>query len=64
MKSFLFKSQSRQIPDVVTAERWLERARTSYDWLKELCEEIEELKNGDEIANVYLCKNNEYQHFI
>jgi very-short-patch-repair endonuclease len=35
----------------------------TYDWLKELCEEIEELKNGDEIANVYLCKNNEYQHF-
>jgi very-short-patch-repair endonuclease len=35
----------------------------TYDWLKELCEEIEEVKNGDEIANVYLCKNNEYQHF-
>jgi very-short-patch-repair endonuclease len=35
----------------------------TYDWLKELCEEIEELKNGHEIANVYLCKNNEYQHF-
>jgi very-short-patch-repair endonuclease len=31
-----------------------------YNWLKELCETIEELKNGDEIANIYLCKNFEY----
>jgi very-short-patch-repair endonuclease len=35
----------------------------TYDWFKELCESIEEVKNGDEIVNVYLCKNNEYQHF-
>lgn len=34
-----------------------------YNWLKELCETIEELKNGDEIANVYLCKNKEYDLF-
>lgn len=32
----------------------------TYDWLKDLCETIEEVKNGDEITNVYLCKNNEY----
>jgi very-short-patch-repair endonuclease len=32
----------------------------TYDWLKELCETIEEIKNGDEIANFYLCKNDEY----
>ena len=32
-----------------------------YDWLKELCDFIEELKNGDEVANVYLCKNSEYE---
>ena len=31
-----------------------------YNWLKDLYETIEELKNGDEIANVYLCKNGEY----
>ena len=35
----------------------------TYDWVKELCEAIEELKNGDEIANIYLCKNNEYNDF-
>jgi very-short-patch-repair endonuclease len=35
----------------------------TYDWLKELCETIEEIKNGDEIANVYLCKNGEYDLF-
>jgi very-short-patch-repair endonuclease len=34
-----------------------------YDWVKELCENIEQLKNGDEIANIYLCKNDEYTHF-
>jgi very-short-patch-repair endonuclease len=32
----------------------------TYDWLKDLCETIEEIKNGDEIVNVYLCKNDEY----
>jgi very-short-patch-repair endonuclease len=35
----------------------------TYDWLKELNECIEELKNGDEIANIYLCKNNEYNFY-
>ena len=34
-----------------------------YDWLTELCKYIEEIKNGDEIANVYLCKNGEYDAF-
>jgi very-short-patch-repair endonuclease len=32
----------------------------TYNWLKELCEIIKELKNGNDVANVYLCKNNEY----
>jgi len=32
----------------------------TYDWIKELCETIEELKNGNDIVNVYLCKNFEY----
>ena len=35
----------------------------TYDWVKELCETIEEIKNGDEVANVYLCKNEEYDAF-
>ena len=35
----------------------------TYDWLKELCSSIEEIKNGDEIANIYLCKNNEYEFY-
>jgi very-short-patch-repair endonuclease len=35
----------------------------TYDWVKELCYSIEELKNGDEIANIYLCKNNEYAKY-
>ena len=35
----------------------------TYDWVKELCETIEEIKNGDEVANVYLCKNGEYDTF-
>jgi very-short-patch-repair endonuclease len=35
----------------------------TYDWVKELCETIEEIKNGDEITNVYLCKNGEYDAF-
>jgi len=35
----------------------------TYDWSTELCETIEELKKGDEIANVYLCKNNEYNDY-
>jgi very-short-patch-repair endonuclease len=36
----------------------------NYDWLKELSETIEELKHGDNIANVYLCKNNKYDLFL
>ena len=34
-----------------------------YEWVKELCDTIEEIKNGDEIVNVYLCKNGEYDTF-
>ena len=35
----------------------------TYDWLKDLCNTIEEIKNGDEIINIYLCKNGEYESF-
>ena len=34
-----------------------------YDWCKELCEAIEKIKNGNEIVNIYLCKNNEYEKY-
>jgi very-short-patch-repair endonuclease len=35
----------------------------TYDWCKELCDTIEEIKNGDEIVNYYLCKNDEYKDY-
>jgi len=35
-----------------------------YDWCKELCETIENIKNGNKIVNKYLCKNGEYDKFI
>lgn len=38
---------------------WLDK----YDWCKELCDAIEEIKLGDDIINIYLCKNNEYGDF-
>lgn len=35
----------------------------TYDWSKELCNAIEELKNGNKIDIKYLCKNGEYDIF-
>ena len=35
----------------------------TYDWVKELCDAIEKIKNRDEIKNEYLCKNNEYYKY-
>jgi very-short-patch-repair endonuclease len=35
----------------------------TYDWVKELCDEIEEVKSSEVITNVYLCKNGEYEQF-
>jgi very-short-patch-repair endonuclease len=34
-----------------------------YDWCKELCDAIEEIKRGDDVVNIYLCKNSEYDKF-
>lgn len=34
-----------------------------YNWVKELCKTIEEIKNGDEIVNIYLYKNEEYDKY-
>jgi very-short-patch-repair endonuclease len=35
----------------------------TYDWVKELCDAIEEIKTSNEITNIYLSKNNEYDNF-
>jgi very-short-patch-repair endonuclease len=35
----------------------------SYDWNKELCQAIENVKNKCEPKNVYLCKNDEYKYY-
>ena len=35
----------------------------SYDWNKELCEAIENIKNNNDTKNIYLCKNNEYKDY-
>ena len=35
----------------------------TYDWVNELCASIEEIKNGDELSNVFLCRQKEYDSF-
>jgi very-short-patch-repair endonuclease len=35
----------------------------TYDWFKKLCDAIEEIINGDDIVNIYLCENDEYKEF-
>ena len=37
--------------------------KDKYDWCKELCYEIENIKNGNKVVNIYLCKNREYDYF-
>ena len=32
-------------------------------WIKELCDAIEEIKTTNEITNIYLSKNDEYDNF-
>jgi len=34
-----------------------------YDWKPELINNIEKIKTDNIIQNIYMCKNNEYQHF-
>jgi very-short-patch-repair endonuclease len=34
-----------------------------YDWIKELCENIEKITNENRVQNIYMCKNNEYKDF-
>ena len=35
-----------------------------YNWKQELLNNIEKIKKDNVIQNIYMCKNNEYQHFI
>jgi very-short-patch-repair endonuclease len=35
----------------------------TYDWVKELCDAIEDVKSSEGITNVYLFKNDEYDQF-
>jgi very-short-patch-repair endonuclease len=35
----------------------------TYDWVKELCDAIEDVKSSEGTTNVYLCKNGEYDQF-
>ena len=34
-----------------------------YEWLQELQNNIEKIKNEKQIQNIYMCKNNEYANF-
>ena len=34
-----------------------------YDWLGELCRNIEKITNEERVQNIYICKNNEYKDF-
>ena len=34
-----------------------------YDWLSELCKNIEKITNEKSVQNIYMCKNNEYKDF-
>jgi hypothetical protein len=34
-----------------------------YEWLKELCENIEKITRENRVQNIYMCKNNEYKDF-
>lgn len=34
-----------------------------YDWLNELCYNIEKITNENRVQNIYMCKNNEYKDF-
>jgi very-short-patch-repair endonuclease len=37
--------------------------KNNYDWLKELCENVEIITNDNKVQNIYMCKNDEYKDF-
>jgi hypothetical protein len=34
-----------------------------YNWFKELCDNINKIKNDNIVQNIYMCKKNEYKNF-
>ena len=37
--------------------------KDKYEWLAELCENIEKITMENRVQNIYMCKNNEYKYF-
>ena len=37
--------------------------KNKYDWLNELCENIENITNDNRVQNIYMCKKDEYKDF-
>jgi len=37
--------------------------KNKYEWLIEICENIEKITNENRVQNIYMCKNNEYKDF-
>jgi very-short-patch-repair endonuclease len=37
--------------------------KNKYEWLTELCENIQTITNENRVQNIYMCKNNEYKDF-
>jgi very-short-patch-repair endonuclease len=37
--------------------------KNKYNWLSELCVNIEKITTENEVQNIYMCKNNEYKDF-
>ena len=38
--------------------------KNKYEWVNELCENIEKNTNENRVQNIYMCKNNEYKDFV
>ena len=38
--------------------------KNKYDWITELCENIEKIDLESRVQNIYMCKNNEYKDFV
>jgi very-short-patch-repair endonuclease len=37
--------------------------KNKYNWLEELCQNIEKITNENRVQNIYMCKNNEYKDY-
>ena len=37
--------------------------KNKYNWLEELCQNIETITNENRVQNIYMCKNNEYKDY-